>query len=158
METLILGGKTLSLVTTISNIGTDVIVGSLKLATTGIITGIGKIVKSSNPYSTEIISLLSDMDIVNRLAIINDIINEHVSDDAPESLKKAIMSTTSVLNEIHNQVNVIQQKLEEHNNMWFKSMRSLNCTVDIETIKKNMLLFQSRYELLKDTIILNKKK
>lgn len=155
METAIIGIKALTFAGTLGSVGTDVVIKTLTTTISGLVKGISGIMTTNHPYLTEIKKTLEKLDIINEMSIIRFIIQEQTGKNIPNSIKHALESTTETLKNIQMDVDNIGSKIQYHSEVYLPGWRTLDCAPNIESITQHKIIFDKRFMLLKDVILIH---
>lgn len=146
LETIILSSKTAS---TISSIGTNLIIGTINTTT----KSIGSILKYLiSTDSMEIIHQLADTDLDFTVSIIQQLVLEQENKQLTESIRKALIGLNQILILINNELDIIKKQMDYHKTKFFSSWRSFNCEINIEIVKKHTHILKNRYNILVDLL------
>lgn len=149
----ILGTKVTSLAMTI---GADLLISSISTTTSSIGSAIKYLSKSSQKEISEILELIKEIDLEFTINVVEHLIKEQniaeVTDDK-NSVKKALIGVSEILDVIHIEFVSIMEAVDNHNKLYFNKWRKFSWNGDVETVKKhnNILLKRCKmlFELLK---------
>ena len=146
------------------------IIGTISAVTMGTCRLVTSIYNHQNP---DISRVIKKLDIDRRLMLIQAVLNtiEHTAKHSEAKLKLNDLEKTQVfelvgaetdlsndpielclvylhetIQEIHNILSNINDKVEYHNTKWFSSWRTLNVTPFIESLELNSTLLNSRFD------------
>jgi hypothetical protein len=153
IETIFVGAKSVSF---LSHLGKDLVIKTLTTTTGSIISIIGYVTSTDKPYFNDIKYEFQKLDLQNTLSVVEKIIDEqNSSSDMKDSVKAAILGVNDILQDIHNELIVIKDAMDNHEKKYLQYWRSFNCSCNIDTIKEHDNILYKRYELLKDTLIID---
>ena len=142
MEQIVLGGKALSIVSTL---GVDVIIKGIQLTTLSIISGV-KYLVSIHEFAPEI----KPLDLEFKLAIISAFI-EDIQENKKEmnkSTKLALASVGKVLEKINVELQLIKNNIRYHKSKWFSSWRTCDVKDKVKQIIMHTELLDERFNFL----------
>ena len=143
--TVLVGGRVVSL---LSMVGTDFIIKSLTLTTSGICSTIGNLVNRNEPYMETVVEQLVQLDLEHIATVIEELVKEQEGKEAQTSVKKALVGVHVILDKIHNELTTIDNALDYHKTKYFNSWRSFDCSCNIKTIKNHSRILEYRYKIL----------
>ncbi len=149
IETVIFGAKTMSV---LNKLGMDVIVGAITKTTTSIGFMIGHIMAIDQPGVIEIQKTLKEIDLEFSIEVLEELVNEHKDSYAPNSVKKSLDGVNQILINIENELKTIKEAIEYHEQKYFSSWRTFDCSCNVSTIRKNKELLDKRYKVLTDLL------
>ena len=146
LSSFILGGKIVSIV---GLVGTDVVVKTLTASSTSIINIITHLSTTEFPNSESIKKALLETDIELKMKVINSLVNDLKKKiNLDEKINIALGSLAETTEKIHNQLDLIKDKIEYHKLKYFQTWRNLNCDENLNNIKKLNNILDKRLDLL----------
>ena len=146
LSSFILGGKIVSIV---GLVGTDVVVKTLTASSTSIINIITHLSTTEFPNSESIKKALLETDIELKMKVINSLVNDLKKKiNLAEAINIALGSLAETTEKIHNQLDLIKDKIEYHKLKYFQTWRNLNCDENLNNIKKLNNILDKRLDLL----------
>ena len=146
MESLILTGKTISVIRTI---GLDVAIHTLQKTTSIIGSSISFIRDIECSSIDSIKNRLHTLDIEKTINIIHHFITElNMTKDVKESTKLSILSINEILQKIQDELNDVKNDIEYHMLKYFYSWRSINCDDKLNNISNHSIILEKRFEML----------
>ena len=146
MNTILLGTKALNLV---SGISTELLIQTVKTTSNGIIGTIKYISSYNNIDITLLKKDLENIDLENKIIIINQFIEEiENTKNIKESIKSSIKSVHDILDKINIELESIKEDIEYHQTKYFNSWRTLCCDNKIENLKTHDSILNNRFDLL----------
>lgn len=146
MESLILGGTVIAFA---GAVGTDLIISAVQTTSRGVINGINYIYSSDRTGADHIKLVLIKLDIMTKVAIINSFINELNEDSEQlESITTSLISVENVLQNIEKEIKSVNRIINEHNQKWFASWRTIDYNHHIEAIRLYNQILDTRVDLL----------
>ena len=149
LQTVILSSKATSVV---SNIGTDLIIGTITTTTSSIGNMIKYLAISTQPGVSDLLDLISSLDFEFTMSIIEQLVREQEGKQINESVKKALIGVSEILDLIHSELSSVKKAIEYHNTKYFNGWRSFSWEGNIETIKKHNFILSHRYKMLFDLL------
>lgn len=146
MNTILLGTRALNLV---SGISTELLIQTVKTTSNGIIGTIKYISSYNNIDITLLKKDLENIDLENKITIINQFIEEiENTKNIKESIKSSIKSVHDILDKINIELESIKEDIEYHQTKYFNSWRTLCCDNKIENLKTHDSILNNRFDLL----------
>ena len=146
MNTILLGTRALNLV---SGISTELLIQTVKTTSNGIIGTIKYISSYNNIDITLLKKDLENIDLENKIIIINQFIEEiENTKNIKESIKSSIKSVHDILDKINIELESIKEDIEYHQTKYFNSWRTLCCDNKIENLKTHDSILNNRFDLL----------
>ncbi len=153
---MLLGG--LQVISTLGNtatvLTTDLLLKTIQLTTSGIFH-LGKSLFTPSPYINynELEHLEKELDLLETIKIYESYIKEILEKEkeiieASQTLKLIIHSICEILNEFHDILKIIDQKVEYHKSLWFASWRTLDFTQEVGKMKYKKKVLDSRFLIL----------
>lgn len=149
IQTVVLSSKTASIV---SNIGTDLIIGTITTTTSSIGSMIKYLAISTSPGASDILNIVSSADLEFTISIIEQLVKEQDSKQLNESVKKALIGVSEILDSIHGELTSVKKAIEYHNTKYLNSWRGFSWEGNIETLKKHNIILTHRYRMLFDLL------
>ena len=110
------------------------------------------IINGSHPHISE---KLEKLDIINRIKIIEALINE-IHENSKYKYKKSIQlsleSIHSTINSIESELQIIKTECDNHKNMYFNYWRTPNCLLNLDKVEHLTKLLSERIDLLREII------
>jgi hypothetical protein len=140
-------------ITTITcNVGTSIIMSTIK-ATTSSITGIiSYIVFEHENNMEQIQKLLKDTDMHFTITTIQAFINEQNITDSHKSISTALSGVSEILTIIHDDLQSIKNEFEYHKSRYFSSYRTFTWSQNISKLEGHNTILKHRYDLLFDLL------
>ena len=146
MNSILLGTKALTMV---SGLSTELLIQTVKTTSTGIISTIKYISSYNNVDLTLLQKDLENIDLENKINIINQFIEEiEGKKNVKESIKSSIQSVHDILEKINKELESIKEDIEYHQTKYFNSWRSIYCDDKIGNIKSHNEILDKRFDLL----------
>ncbi len=138
-------------------IGTDFVLKTATSTTSSIGAVLAYLTAYDQPRIQQVIDDLSEIDLEHTVKVIEEVVKEYEDNQAnlKESVKKAILGVTQILEKIDGELQIIREAIEYHETKYFNSWRSFNCKCNIETIKKHKIILDKRYTILIDLLKVN---
>ena len=149
LHTVILSSKATSIV---SNVGTDLIIGTITSTTSSIGNMIKYLAISTQPGVSEILDMISSLDFEFTISIIEQLVKEQEGKQINESVKKALIGVSEILEMIHNELISVKKAIENHNTKYFSGWRSFSWEGNIGTLEKHNIILSHRYKMLFDLL------
>jgi hypothetical protein len=137
-----------------SIISTDMVAKSISLTTSSIFT-LGKSLLYSDNYVnlSSIEKIEKKLDLLETIKIydiwIQEIIEKYKDKiENSNSFKESIRSFTSILNELHELLKTIDQKVQNHKLKWFNYYRTLSFHEEIENMQILKNILDNRFNIL----------
>jgi hypothetical protein len=153
VSTKLIGGATL--------LTTDLLYKTITLSTSNIYT-ISKNIFYSYSYNftniNQLYRLEKELDLLETIRLyelwLKELLENHKdSVNSSPSLIESINSISNILDEFHNILKSIDNKLEEHKTKWFYSWRTLDFTNESNLLKINKIILDNRINILKNLLI-----
>ena len=154
METIALTGKALSIA---NSVGTGLIIRTLTSTTSSICYVLGNLTSHEQPGIKEVISEVASLDLEHIVSVIEALVGEYDETSVPTSVKKALCGVNKILEDIHEELNVIRETVEYHKSKLFSGWRGCDCKQNIELIKKHKEISNNRYKILIELLMIKKK-
>jgi hypothetical protein len=129
--------------------------------TKGMLNTIWDIINENHPDTIEVIA---SFDIISKVKLIETIIRD-VNDEIkvqnteiPKSMELSIQQLNDIIDKIHKNLNNIKDGIEYHKTLWFSSFRSIGYLEEVEKLKKNNVILDTRLDQLIKIIMLFRKK
>jgi hypothetical protein len=129
--------------------------------TKGMLNKIWDIINENHPDTIEVIA---PFDIISKVKLIETIIRD-VNDEIkvqnteiPKSMELSIQQLNDIIDKIHKNLNNIKDGIEYHKTLWFSSFRSIGYLEEVEKLKKNNVILDTRLDQLIKIIMLFRKK
>jgi hypothetical protein len=145
LETIVVSSKATSVV---SSIGTNLIITTITNTTSSITNMISYLTTSSQPGLKEILNVITDCDLEFTINIIRQLVEEQKDTRLNESIKKALIGVSNILDSIYEELNSVKKAIELHNSKYFNNWRSFEWSGNIENIKRHNIILTHRYTLL----------
>ena len=143
-----------SLGSTATVLSTDILVKTVSLTTSGIFT-IGKSLFTTSGYIDLLVlqELEKKIDLIETVKLYDLWIKEllekqHSRIEKSNTLQEAIKGFIAVLDELHEILKNIDNKVNEHRQKWFYTWRSLNFNAEMEEIKTKKTILDNRFNML----------
>lgn len=149
LHTVVLSSKVTSI---ISTVGIDLIIGTITTTTSSIINVIKYIATSIDFGVSGLISEILLLDLEFTLGIIDELVKEQQHKQLTESVKRALLGVSEILESINNELSIIKKEIDYHNTKYFNTWRKLSCQSNIETITKYNALLTHRCKMLFDLL------
>jgi hypothetical protein len=148
----------LSAASIITGATTSFLVGCLTSTTYSVYNYINRIRSYNHPYTVEIQKELDKIDLQFSIDIINEIFKQYtnMSDEAGPALKHAIYGVTEIMEIIETELQTVDESIKLHNNKYFSRWRTFNCTCNLDVIKRNKQILDSRYKTFISLLKLDK--
>ena len=101
-----------------------------------------------NSTHTNITDFLEQIDIKEKIVILEVLLEEFKNKDNKKSVKIAVGSIGHCIQDINKNMTELKERIEYHNTVYFNYWRTMYCDDLIEKIKKNNLLLDQRIDLL----------
>ena len=139
-------------------IGTDFVLKTATSTTGSIGSVLSYMTAYDQPRIQQVIDDLTEIDLEHTVKVIEEVVKEFEGDQVnlKESIKKAILGVTQILEKIDSELQIIREAIEYHETKYFNNWRSFNCKCNIETIRKNKIILDRRYTILIDLLKVNK--
>ncbi len=128
--------------------------------TKGMLNKIWDIMNESHP---DLVEIVAPLDIISKVKLIETLIRD-INDEIkvqhtkiPKSLELSIQQLNDIVEKIHTNLNNIKNGIEYHKTLWFSSFRALGYLEDIEKLKKNNSILDTRLDHLIKIIMLFQK-
>jgi peptidoglycan hydrolase CwlO-like protein len=146
MNSLLLGTKALTMV---SGLSTEILIQTVKTTSSGIIGTIKYISSHNNIDLTLLQKDLENIDLENKISIINQFIEEIENrKNVKESIKSSINSVHDMLDKINKELDLIKDDIQYHQTKYFNTWRSIYCDDKIDNIKSHNEILDKRFDLL----------
>lgn len=146
--TLMLFNKTLTL---FSNASTSVILNAVKTTTSSIVS-ITNMINSSDVNIQEYNNILTKTDIGFVVSILDILVDEHLTKEHCQTIRIALISLHDILIEIHKDLVLINDAINEHKKKYFCGYRNFKCDCSINKIEINNNILINRYKMLFDLL------
>ncbi len=111
---------------------------------------LNKVIEIVNEKDQDVIEITNSIDINSKIElvetlvrdIINELKNDHLAPNA--SLEIILLQLSNILNTIHNNTIELKKRIDYHKTLWFRSFRSTNYSIIIESLKENKILLDAR--------------
>lgn len=144
LQSLLLSGK---LTTIASNIGTNIIISTIKATTTSISNVIKYITSESTGTNDHIIKFLKDSDLYFTVTTIQEFINEQVITDH-KSVTNALHGVSDILTIINDDFQSIKDEFEKHKKGYFSSYRTFTWSKNVNVLETHNNILKHRYDIL----------
>jgi len=145
IETVVLSAKASSVV---SHVGTDLIIGTITSTTSSIGSMIKYLTSSSQAGISDIITVITASDLEFTINIIEQLVKEQDAKQINESVRKALVGVSEILELINQELSSVKKATEAHKTKYFKGWRSFCWDGNIENIKKHNMILRHRYGIL----------
>jgi hypothetical protein len=129
--------------------------------TKGMLNKIWDIINEKHPDTIEI---LAPLDIISKVKLIETLIrdiNDEIkvqNTEIPKSLELSIQQLNDIVERIHKNLNNIKNRIEYHKTLWFSSFRYVGYLEEVEKLKKNNSILDTRLDHLIKIIMLFRNK
>ncbi|QKF94078.1 hypothetical protein QKU48_gp0620 [Fadolivirus algeromassiliense] len=137
-----------SATTVISSVGTNLIIGTITTTTSSIAGMIKYLASSNQPGISEIINMLSEIDLEFTINIIQQVVKEQNDKPLNESVKHALLGVSEILEKINKELDSIKGAIEYHNTKYFNGWRSFSWNGNMLILKNHNEILKHRYNLL----------
>jgi hypothetical protein len=156
MELVMSGGQ---IVAFAGAVGADLIFSAVRTTSTSIIQGINYVYLTDKTGIIAIKQILDQLDIKSKITVINTFINElSEMHNLSQSITSALVAVESVLRSIEKEITTINTIIDEHNDKWFASYRSLDYSKHVYLIQHYNHIFDIRIDLLMKLLQVHKYK
>ena len=152
METVIFGGKVLSMVNTV---GTDLVIRTVATTTSSISNLVRHVTSFDQPGIDVISQQFKEIDLEHLVSVIHELVHEYQNVDLNNSVKKALLGVNQILENIDIELTELRESIIEHKKKYFNSWRRFNCKCNIENIKRDKSILDLRYKILIDLLKIN---
>jgi hypothetical protein len=141
METLLFSTTALATV-----IGKDLIYTSLSTTTNALVSTFNYITKANKPGLDDFKNRMKDIDLYQTISLLGAFVNELETNnkEMPDSLHIALNGVDIILKEINKELEHVKDKIEQHNNLWFNSLRPTNFENSIKRMNKHYCTLEMR--------------
>jgi hypothetical protein len=152
-----------SLGTTATILTSDLCMKTISLTTSGIIT-VGKSLLTQNSSYIDLSSLQkieNKLDLLETIRIydlwVKDVLVQNKSEiEQSSSLKEVINSFINVLEELHNILKSIDDKVANHKLKWFYSYRGLDFSAELDEIQTKKIALDNRFNMIQKLYTFNR--
>jgi len=113
---------------------------------------LGRLTTSEHTGVDQIKQELDRYDLDFFIKVLNELVLELEHKELSSSVTTALNGVNSSLEKMHKSLLTVEQKIEDHQQAWLSSWRSLSCADDLTSIAKHKELLYSRYGVLKDVL------
>lgn len=152
MNALILGSHTISIASTLSK---DLLFKAVYSTSIGIVNMCKYIVESDQPYMKDVLSVLKRLDIQAKIDVLHDFIKEQEDKHIPKSVHKSLINVGETLDNVHKELNFINNKIKNHKEKYFISWRTLDCNDHLVMLEYYNKILDSRVKLMFDLLKIN---
>jgi len=145
LKTIVLSSKATSIV---SNIGTDLIINTISTSTSSICNVLSYLTTNTTSGATNIINTIKTIDLEFTVNILNQLVKEQEGKHLNESIKKALIGVSEILDLINNELLVIKEAIKYHNMKYFNEWRNFAWSGDADIIIKYNMILHNRYKML----------
>lgn len=138
--------------TIFDSVGTSLLVRTLSNTTGSICSMVSSLTSYDQPGVMEVIDELNSIDLSFTISVIEQLVNETDVDTVSESIKRALWGVNKILENIHNELQDIQEAIERHRAKYFSNYRIFTCKSNIRSIKEHKKILLSRYQMLIDLL------
>lgn len=134
--------------TVVSNVGTNIIIGTITTTTSSIGSMIKYLTTNKQPGICDVTNILCEIDLEFTIDIIQQLVKEQ--DDKPlnESVKHALLGVSEILEKINKELDSIKQAIDYHNTKYFNGWRSFSWSGNTALLKNHNDILKHRYSLL----------
>ena len=129
--------------------------------TKGMLNKIWDIMNEDHP---DLVEIAAPLDIISKVKLIETLIRD-INDEIkvqhieiPKSLELSIQQLNDIIDRIHKNLNNIKNGIEYHKTLWFSSFRSIGYLEEVEKLKKNNSILDTRLDHLIKIIMLFRNK
>lgn len=152
MNALILGSHAVGLATTLSK---DLLFKAVYSTSIGIVTTCKYMVESDKPYMKDVLKVLKRLDIQAKIDVLHDFIKEQENKHIPNSVHKSLINVSETLDNVHKELNFINNKIKDHKEKYFISWRTLDCTEHLAMLEYYNKILDNRVKLMFDLLKIN---
>ena len=138
MNTLTVGGNILAIV---NRFGINVIIKSVSMTANGVVVIAKKILTYDQPFASIIINDLKKLDLDNEVEIVEKLVMEQIDNQYPESVEVALNKMDMILKDINQELDIINNKMDTHSQLYFSNWRTLDCKKNIENLYEYKNIF-----------------
>lgn len=159
-ELVIASARVVSIVGgSIASIGADLLLRVLTLTTSGILAlGQNLFMSSFYPDTVGLVTLRAvedELDLLETVKIYESYLQEYISKhkdwiDESDTARLSIHSVQSTLTRIHELLDVVEKRVKEHNQLWFRDMRRLDFTHEAKQLRSQKRILDTRMRLFLD--------
>jgi len=139
-----------------SNIGTNIVMSTIRATTSSITTVLRYIISESSNNSEHIKHFLTQSDLNFTITTIQAFINEQNINDSQKAIATALEGVSEILTTIHDDLQSIRTECEYHKTRYFSSYRSFTWSKNIETLESHNNILKHRYNLLFELLKIQK--
>ena len=125
----------------------EIIIKTITTISSNLISSVHYLSKISQ-NDLELQKLLITSDITQDILIIKSFIEENKYSEESHTILACINNLNETLSELEINISSITQKIEEHNNLWFKNFRYYNITKEKELIPILIEKLRHRFNML----------
>ncbi len=145
ITTIVLSSRASSIV---NAVGTNLIIGTITSTTSSIGSVIKYMTHSTNTCISDIMNVLTSIDLEFTVNIIEELVKEQEDRQLHESIRKALVGLSEILELIHQELYSIKKSIDLHNIKYLNGWRSFCWDGNIDTIIKHNLILKHRYSIL----------
>jgi hypothetical protein len=131
-----------------SNIGTNIIMSTIKATTSSISNIIGYITNDSSKDMTHITKFLREIDLQFTIVTMQSFIIEQNTENIPMSVSNALEGVNDILKLINDDLQSIKNEYENHRNKYFSSYRNFTWSGNMNEVKCHNDILKHRYDIL----------